>query len=91
MTTPPSKTPAATTSQNQSTPDKVSKAAKSKAAPEFYTTQELAEKLRVAKITIYRMADRGELPPYNIGRVRRFRREDVEAFLERCKGVTAVE
>jgi hypothetical protein len=24
-------------------------------------------------------------------RVRRFRREDVEAFLERCKGVAAVE
>ncbi len=91
MTTPASKTPAATTAQSQSVPEKATKTAKSKAAPEFYTTQELAEKLRVAKITIYRMADRGELPYYNIGRVRRFRREDVEAFLERCKGVTGVE
>lgn len=88
MTTPPPKIPTAKTSLTQAAP---AKSAKSQAAPEFYTTEELAQKLRVAKITIYRMAERGELPYYNIGRARRFRSQDVEAFLERCKGVAAVE
>lgn len=57
--------------------------------PEFWTAGELAARLRVTTATIYRMARRGELPYYSIGRAMRFRREDVEAFLERCKGVGA--
>lgn len=56
------------------------------AAAEFYTTQELAELLRVTPTTIYRMAGRGELPFYSIGRSMRFRKADVEEFLQRCRG-----
>lgn len=52
---------------------------------EFYTTRELARLLQVAEMTIYRMVRRGELPCHNIGRAKRFRRSDVEAFLKRCR------
>lgn len=52
---------------------------------EFYTTRELARLLKVAEMTIYRMVRRGELPCHNIGRAKRFRRGDVEAFLKRCR------
>lgn len=34
-------------------------------------------------MTIYRMVRRGELPCHNIGRAKRFRQSDVEAFLKR--------
>ena len=54
---------------------------------EFYTISELAERFDVKPVTIRRMADRGELPYYTIGRLLRFRSEDVEEFLQRCKGV----
>lgn len=61
--------------------------AQSTKGEEFYTTRELAGMLRVTETTIYRMARRGELAYYNIGRAMRFRRADVDAFLTRCKGV----
>ncbi len=56
-------------------------------AHEFYTTSELAKLLRVTETTVYRMARRGELPYYTIGRSMRFRHPDVEDFLKRCKGM----
>ena len=55
--------------------------------PEFWTATELASHLRVTKATIYRMARRGELPYYSIGRAMRFRNRDVEEFLSRCRGL----
>ena len=56
---------------------------------EFTTADELATRLRVTKATIYRMARRGEIPYYSIGRAMRFRSQDVEEFLRRCRGVGA--
>ncbi len=56
---------------------------------EFCTANELAGRLRVTKATIYRMARRGEIPYYSIGRAMRFRSQDVEEFLKRCRGVEA--
>lgn len=53
---------------------------------EFWTADELATRLRVTKATIYRMARRGELPYYSIGRAMRFRSQDVDEFLRRCRG-----
>ena len=52
---------------------------------EFYSVKELAELLGVCEMTIYRMMKRGEIAYYSIGRAKRFRREDVEAFLKRCR------
>lgn len=51
---------------------------------EFYTVKQLAEMLQVTDMTIYRMVRRGALPCHSIGRAKRFRRTDVEAFLKRC-------
>ena len=53
----------------------------------FYTVKELAELFKVTEKTIYRMVDRGELPCHRIGRIKRFSRDDVEAFLNRCRTV----
>ena len=53
----------------------------------FYTVKELAELLKVTEKTIYRMVDRGQLPCHRIGRIKRFSRDDVEAFLNRCRTV----
>jgi excisionase family DNA binding protein len=49
---------------------------------EFYTVAQLAKLLQLTEMTIYRMVNRGELPHYRIGRVKRFRSSDVELFLE---------
>ena len=52
---------------------------------EFYTVRDLAKLLLVTEMTVYRMIRRGDLPYYNIGRSKRFRRDDVEAFLDKCR------
>ena len=50
---------------------------------EFYSVTELAEYLSVHPETIRRLIKRKELPAYVIGRVKRIRHSDVEAYLER--------
>jgi excisionase family DNA binding protein len=52
---------------------------------EFYTAEELADILQVAPITIRRMAKRGEISFYLIGKQQRFSREDFLQFLESSK------
>jgi len=54
---------------------------------EFYTVKELAELLEVTAQTIYRMMRRGQIAYYSIGRAKRFRRSDVESFLDHCRTV----
>lgn len=53
--------------------------------PHFYTARELALILRVTENTIYRLARRGELASFSIGRSIRFRTQDVEAFLAKSR------
>ena len=45
------------------------------------TASEVAVYLRVHVITIYRMADRGDLPALRVGRRWRFRRDHIERWL----------
>lgn len=52
---------------------------------EFYTTEEIAKILQVAPITIRRMAKRGEISFYLIGKQQRFNRDDLIKFLESKK------
>lgn len=52
---------------------------------EFYTADEIAEILQVAPITIRRMAKRGEITFYLIGKQQRYSREDFIKFLESKK------
>ncbi len=56
---------------------------------EWFTTNELVRWLGLGRTKTYEMLRSGELPSYKIGRVRRIRRRDVEAWLERnryCSG-----
>jgi excisionase family DNA binding protein len=50
--------------------------------PPFYTVTDLARLLQLKPMTIYRMVKAGTLPYYLLGRGMRFRREEVEAFLQ---------
>jgi len=52
---------------------------------EFYTIKELAELLAVTDQTIFRLMKRGAIPYYKIGHSTRFRHDDVEGFLQRCR------
>ena len=52
---------------------------------EFYTVKELAELLQVTPTTIYRLMNRGELAYHQVGRAKRFSREDVEEYLKRAR------
>ena len=53
--------------------------------PEFYTVGQLADLLQLTPMTIYRMVRRGELACHAVGRIKRFRRDDVETFLENSR------
>lgn len=46
------------------------------------TAGEVAERLRVSTMTIYRLIRRGELPAVRVGRNYRVRTRDLDAFLD---------
>jgi excisionase family DNA binding protein len=50
---------------------------------EFLTTEDVLAYLRVTHRTIYRLARSGELPAVRIGRQWRFRRSDLDAWIDR--------
>lgn len=50
--------------------------------PKWMSTAEAAAVLGVYSRTLYRLVDSGDLPAYRIGRVIRFKREDVDAYIE---------
>jgi len=53
--------------------------------PEFYTAQELADKLRVNVMTIYRYIKAKKLKAYKFGKEFRIDHEEFHAFLEKVK------
>jgi len=52
---------------------------------EFYTAQELAEKLRVNIMTIYRYIKAGKLKAYKIGKEFRIDKTEFQRFLDKTK------
>lgn len=52
---------------------------------EFYLVEELAEKLRVSKMTIYRYIKAGKLMAHKIGKEFRIGKEEFNTFLNRVK------
>ena len=51
----------------------------------FFTTEELAEKLRVNIMTIYRYIDSGKLKAYKIGKEFRIDKREFSSFLDNVK------
>lgn len=49
------------------------------------TPKELCQELRISYSTLTRIVERGELPSLRIGSALRFRREDVDLYLERAR------
>ena len=52
---------------------------------EFYTAKELADKLRVNIMTIYRYIKAGKLKAYKIGKEFRIDKKEFQRFLDRAK------
>ena len=48
---------------------------------QFYTLQELAQLLEVNEMTVRRLTTRGEIPGYKVGRVYRYRVDEIEDWL----------
>jgi putative molybdopterin biosynthesis protein len=48
---------------------------------EWFTTDELVRWLGLGRTKTYELLRRGEIPSYKIGRIRRIRRRDIEAWL----------
>ena len=52
---------------------------------EFYTAQELADKLRVNIMTIYRYIKASKLKAYKIGKEFRIEKDEFQRFLDKTK------
>jgi len=52
---------------------------------EFYLVEELAKKLRVCNMTIYRYIKAGKIKAYKIGKEFRIEEQEFNNFLERTK------
>jgi len=55
---------------------------------EIMTLQEVSEYLKIAQKTLYGYAQKGLLPGIKIGSAWRFRRSDIEAWLDEQKKLT---
>ena len=51
---------------------------------EFYTAQELADKLRVNIMTIYRYIKAGKIKAFKIGKEFRIEKNEFNRFLQNC-------
>ncbi|MDK9736123.1 helix-turn-helix domain-containing protein [Vibrio sp. D404a] len=49
---------------------------------QILTLKEVAEYLKLAEKTAYRLASEGKLPGFKVGGSWRFRREDLEAWIQ---------
>ncbi len=52
---------------------------------QILTLKELAEYLKLAEKTAYRLASEGKLPGFKVGGSWRFKREDLDAWIEAQK------
>lgn len=52
---------------------------------EFYTAKELADKLRVNIMTVYRYISAGKLKAYKIGKEFRIEKDEFDKFLNKAK------
>lgn len=50
-----------------------------------YTTEEIAQLLKISKLTVYDLIKKGELPSYRVGKQMRVDASDLEAYKQRMK------
>lgn len=50
--------------------------------PRFLTASEAAERMRVSKMTVYRLIKSGKLPAVQIGKAYRVREDELERYLD---------
>jgi len=48
---------------------------------EIYTPEEIANKLKASRRTVYRWIEKGQLKAFKAGKLVRIKREDLKAFL----------
>lgn len=58
---------------------------KAEKQPEYYTAKELADKLSLNVMTIYRYIDAGKLKAYKIGKEFRIEKSEFERFMNKAK------
>ena len=51
----------------------------------WLSTERAAARLGLAPRTLYRFVDRGEITAYRFGRVLRFRLDELDQFINRCR------
>jgi excisionase family DNA binding protein len=56
--------------------------AQSQSSGDFLTVAEVARRLRVSNMTVYRLINAGQLPAARIGKSYRIRDTDVDTYLE---------
>ena len=57
---------------------------------EFYTLEEIAERLKVVYMTVYRWVKSGKLPAYKFGKQYRIKKNDIQKFIENSKKVNTL-
>ncbi|WP_019154843.1 helix-turn-helix transcriptional regulator [Robertmurraya massiliosenegalensis] len=58
---------------------------------ESYTTEQIAQILKVSKLTVYDLIKKGKLPAYRVGRQMRVDASDLESYKNKAKGVIVPE
>ncbi len=53
------------------------------------TVQNVAGYLNVDPETVYRMVNRGDLPGFEVGGIRRFQKDDIDGWIEKQKAASA--
>src|SRR5690348_8722581 len=56
-----------------------------------YTTEEIANLLKISKLTVYDLIKKGELPSYRVGKQMRIDASDLETYKQRAKGIMSSE
>lgn len=56
----------------------------------FYTPQEIAEKLKVSKLTVYDLIKKGELEAVKIGKIYRISQEALDNFLKKSTATNQI-
>lgn len=54
-----------------------------------YTTEEIAQMLKISKLTVYDLIKKGELPSYRVGKQMRIDAADLEAYKQRMRSPAA--